>query len=534
MTLHPRRQVPPCLAAPMRSRQRQQRQRQRRLAQTASRRPAAASSWTNYGPRWELPGKQGPRRRRLSPSPWPLPKTYTSCDAGASPADASLRGTLRVADPSSPRLPHRLLRRRRIVGILLSVLTACIVSGAVAVGVVLVLSARNYTGVLATAGTFAGAGALIACVEMYQHLSCYTRPTLQKQLLRVLLMVPVYASASFISLAFPKAAPYVDVIREMYEALTIYAFTWFVMTWLELDANLSFSSWPEMLASKPPIPHLWPLDQCFAPWPMGTPFIRAVQTGVLNYVVTRPVTAVIGFILTPLGKYNPGSLRPDNAYVYLATVNGLSQMWALYCMVMLYRVAWQDMAGCRVLAKFLCVKAIVFATFWQGVIIAGGIQLGVLQRVIKPHGHDTEEDLATRLQNWIVCIEMTFFALAHSYAFSAREFWAVENGPPPRNVFANMKALLDWRDVGANMVGQVSYGADTLAEGMSTGATAVLAPLRKFQQTRRARAHSAAMYGDADIFGDATLFTHAAARASDRGSRQGLLQPNEQQNSPRV
>ena len=421
------------------------------------------------------------------------------------------------------------------MGIVLSVLTACIVLGAAAVGVFLVLSERNLTGVLATAGIFAGAGALIAFVEMFQHLSCYTRPTLQKQLLRVLLMIPIYGTASFISLAFPRAAPYVDVIREMYEALTIYAFTWFIMTWLELDANLSFSSWPEMLASKPPIPHLWPLNHCLAPWPMGTPFIRAVQTGVLNYVVTRPVTAVIGFILTPLGKYNPGQLRPDDAYVYLATVNGLSQMWALYCLVMLYKVAWQDMQGCRVLAKFLCVKGVVFATFWQGVIIAGGIQLGVLQRIIKPHGHDTEADLATRLQNWIVCAEMMGFALAHSYAFSAREFWAIENGPLPRNVFANAVALLDWRDVTANMAGQVVYGADTLAEGVTSGASAVMtgamAPLRMLQKNRRARAHAAAMHGaDSDIFGNA-MFTHAMARQTERGVRQGLL--DQAQNSPR-
>ena len=421
------------------------------------------------------------------------------------------------------------------MGIVLSVLTACIVLGAAAVGVFLVLSERNLTGVLATAGIFAGAGALIAFVEMFQHLSCYTRPTLQKQLLRVLLMIPIYGTASFISLAFPRAAPYVDVIREMYEALTIYAFTWFIMTWLELDANLSFSSWPEMLASKPPIPHLWPLNHCLAPWPMGTPFIRAVQTGVLNYVVTRPVTAVIGFILTPLGKYNPGQLRPDDAYVYLATVNGLSQMWALYCLVMLYKVAWQDMQGCRVLAKFLCVKGVVFATFWQGVIIAGGIQVGVLQRIIKPHGHDTEADLATRLQNWIVCAEMMGFALAHSYAFSAREFWAIENGPLPRNVFANAVALLDWRDVTANMAGQVVYGADTLAEGVTSGASAVMtgamAPLRMLQKNRRARAHAAAMHGaDSDIFGNA-MFTHAMARQTERGVRQGLL--DQAQNSPR-
>ena len=117
----------------------------------------------------------------------------------------------------------------------------------------------------------------VSASEIFQHMANYTRPALQKQVVRVLLMVPVYALASFFSLAFPRAGPYLDVVRELYEALTIYAFTWFVLAYLELDANLSFASFGELLASRPPLPHMWPLTRILQPWPMGTPFIRAVQ-----------------------------------------------------------------------------------------------------------------------------------------------------------------------------------------------------------------------------------------------------------------
>ena len=52
---------------------------------------------------------------------------------------------------------------------------------------------------------------------------------------------------------------------------------------------------------------------------------------------------------------------------------------------------------------------------------------------------------------------MLFFALAHSYAFSAREYW-VEAGPhgapPPRSAWAAASTVFDWSDVGANMIGQ--------------------------------------------------------------------------------
>ncbi len=210
---------------------------------------------------------------------------------------------------------------------------------------------------LATAAASVSAAILISASEIFQHLATYARPALQKQIIRVLLMVPIYALCSFFSLAFPAAGPYLDTVRELYEALTVYAFTWYLLCYLELDANLSFASFGEILASKPPMPHMWPLHRVLAPWQMGTPFIHAVQarafapapaqhaclhdahaaalrvaatdtaadktllthrtvcntqTGVLNYVVLRPITAVFALTLTPFGYYKAGNVDPRN------------------------------------------------------------------------------------------------------------------------------------------------------------------------------------------------------------------------------
>jgi hypothetical protein len=276
--------------------------------------------------------------------------------------------------------------------------------------------------------------------------------------------VPVYALASFFSLAFPAAGPYLDVVRELYEALTIYAFTWFVLAYLELDANLSFASFGELLASKPPLPHMWPLTRLLPPWQMGTPFIRAVQVRPCAAAHTRHFSSPMQRKLTCFCVMTDGraqlrggaphhrrvrlrahALRPlqvrqrrptkctrtpsimrallasssfrahhttltqprthartPQAYIYLATINSVSQGWALYCLIMLYRATSSDLAGVKVLAKFLCVKGVVFFTFWQGLAVALGIRAGAIQHLIQPHGHDSEADLATRLQNFII------------------------------------------------------------------------------------------------------------------------------------
>ena len=312
------------------------------------------------------------------------------------------------------------------------------------------------------AGTFSAAASFITLFEILQHAAYYNKPMFQKQICRLLCLVPIYATSSFLSLIFPRAGKYLDVLRECYEAVTIYSFTWLILTYAEADANLSFSSFAETLASKPPLPHLPPLNHLLEPWKNGTPFIHKVQTGVLNYVVLRPLTALLGFALEPLGKYTAGDVSPTNAYVYLAMINSASQAWALYCLIQLYRVVAADLTGVRLLAKFVCVKGLVFATFWQGLLVALALRLGIIQRALRPHT-DTPAMLAVRIQNFLICSEMLFYSLGHAYAFSAAEFFTSTDAPSPTGgpttVWGVLHALFDWSDLTRNMGAQVQYGA---------------------------------------------------------------------------
>jgi hypothetical protein len=73
------------------------------------------------------------------------------------------------------------------------------------------------------------------------------------------------------------------------------------------------------------------------------------------------------------------------------------------------------LSRCRPFAKFLCIKGVVFMTFWQGLaitILAGTTDVG---------GADSTE-WASSAQNFLICLEMLLFSIAHFYCFPTYEW----------------------------------------------------------------------------------------------------------------
>lgn len=69
--------------------------------------------------------------------------------------------------------------------------------------------------------------------------------------------------------------------------------------------------------------------------------------------------------------------------------------------------------------KFLCVKGILFFSFWQAIAISTLVSTGVITRL----GPYTDaEHISLGLTDTLICLEMPLFAFAHMYAFSYRDF----------------------------------------------------------------------------------------------------------------
>ncbi|KAG5246017.1 transmembrane protein [Salix suchowensis] len=257
----------------------------------------------------------------------------------------------------------------------------------------------------------------------FEHLAAYNQPEEQKFLIGLILMVPVYSLESFLSLLDSSAAFNCEAIRDCYEAFALYCFERYLIACLGGEENtIHFLESQTLITSSFPlleesyaygvVEHPFPLNCFLRDWNLGADFYHAVKIGIVQYMILKLICALLAMILQAFGVYGEGKFEWRYGYPYLAVILNFSQTWALYCLIQFYSVIKDKLAPIKPLAKFLTFKSIVFLTWWQGVAVAFLNTMGVFKGALA-------QELKTRIQDYIICIEMGIAAVVHLYVFPA-------------------------------------------------------------------------------------------------------------------
>ncbi|XVF48865.1 hypothetical protein PTKIN_Ptkin03bG0222800 [Pterospermum kingtungense] len=277
-------------------------------------------------------------------------------------------------------------------------------------------------------GCFAVVSVVLSLFLTLQHLRSYTNPTEQKWIVAVVFMVPVYATESIISLWNPRLSLACDILRNCYEAFALYSFGSYLIACLggerrvvELLENESQKRLGKPLLEREEeeeeeeeLVHQRSFSNFFCrPFLIGKDLLTIEKFGLVQYMILKTFCAFLALLLEVFSVYGDGEFKWYYGYPYITVVINFSQMWALYCLVQFYDVTHERLKPIKPLAKFISFKAIVFATWWQGV----GIALLCAFRVLPKEGK-----LQTALQDFLICIEMSIAAVAHIFVFSAEPY----------------------------------------------------------------------------------------------------------------
>ncbi|KAM6599946.1 hypothetical protein CsatA_019555 [Cannabis sativa] len=262
---------------------------------------------------------------------------------------------------------------------------------------------------LIVASCFALVAFSLSIFLIFQHLRSYTNPPEQKWIVAVLFIVPAYATESVISLWNPKFSLACDILRNCYEAFALYSFGSYLIACLGGERSVieELENESRKLLNKPLIEeasenHINERNRSFwnfftRPCVLGKELLTIEKFGLVQYMILKTVCAFLALLLELLGVYGDGEFKWYYGYPYLAVVLNFSQMWALYCLVQFYNVTHERLQPIKPLAKFISFKAIVFATWWQGVAIALLRAFGAIPK---------QGELQSGLQDFLICIEV--------------------------------------------------------------------------------------------------------------------------------
>jgi len=266
------------------------------------------------------------------------------------------------------------------------------------------------------AGVCVWAAIIITCHQIYQYLRFYTNPAEQRWIVRILFIVPLYAFVSWLSLLFfsyDNYYVYFYAVRDCYEAFVIYNFLSLCYEYLGGEGNIMSEIRGRPIKSS----YFW-CTCCLAGHSYNIGTLRFCKQGTLQFCFIKPVMSVVVIILQAYGLYQDGDWSSEG-YFAITIIYNISISVALYALFLFYYATRDLLRPFDPALKFFSVKSVIFLSFWQGVVLAVCERVGMISTLQSDDGtvHTQAGTVSAGYQNFLICIEMFFAAIAMKFAF---------------------------------------------------------------------------------------------------------------------
>ncbi|CAN9237650.1 unnamed protein product [Alternaria alternata] len=264
---------------------------------------------------------------------------------------------------------------------------------------------------------------------VYRHLTNYTQPKLQKLIIRIVLMVPIYTICCTLSIPFYESSVYLGAIYEFYESLVIASFFLLLCRYLHTDLH----SVRQLFSIVEPQPWVLPvrmfrkyvLRRKTTNTPNGSKYFSIIWVCILQFCVIKFFGALTKCITEALDVYCKTSTDPNHARIWIQVIEIISLIIAMICLLQFYKQTKLELAVHRPLLKFVAIKLVVFLFYVQSFIFSHLTKKG---GAMSPTDKISYPSLAVGIPKTVLCFEMALVSMLHLYAY-------------PYDVFQTYKAV---------------------------------------------------------------------------------------------
>ncbi|XP_032086582.1 transmembrane protein 184A isoform X2 [Thamnophis elegans] len=303
----------------------------------------------------------------------------------------------------------------------------------------------------AISGLFVWTALILTFHQIFLHLKNYTIPNEQRYIIRILFIVPIYAFDSWLSLLLIGSHQYYvyfNSVRDCYEAFVIYSFLSLCFEYLGGESTIMAE-----IRGKPIVSSCLYGTCCLRGISYSIGFLRFCKQATLQFCIIKPVMAILTIVLQAFGKYHDGDFNIHSGYLYITIIYNFSVSLALYALFLFYFATMDLLRPFEPVLKFLTIKAVIFLSFWQGMLLAILEKCGVIPEVQiidgKVVGAGT---VAAGYQNFIICIEMLFASIALRHAFTCQVYRekkesATAGLAPLQSISSGLKETMSPQDI---------------------------------------------------------------------------------------
>lgn len=290
------------------------------------------------------------------------------------------------------------------------------------------------------ASFFAIVATAVSIWLIIKHLSWYTNRRQQRQIVRLLLMVPIYAIISCGCYFFWNHAIPLSLIRDAYEGIILAAFFYLLLQYLAPTQAEQKEYFRTYKLQKWAWPFGWVKRK-----PDGLYFLQLMKWAILQYCWVRPLTTFAAIIMNMIGIYCEASWSPRFGSVWILIIVSLSVTVAMYCLIQFYLSISDRIKQHRPILQLFSIKAIIFLMFWQTAFLSALHSFDVIKDTKYMTARDINVGFAALLQTF----EMMLFAFLHVSCFSYIPYRKADRSEmtPKGPAFLNAMDFRDfWRE----------------------------------------------------------------------------------------